>query len=247
MLNALRFLTIIPLGKPGELTPKKMAASMAWFPAVGLLLGGIIWCINQALYMFMPGGVIDALVITALAFLTGGLHLDGLADTCDGLYGGRGDRARTLEIMKDSHIGAMGVIGVVVVLLLKYGALGGLYSHSRSYALLLAPMLARWTQVLMAYRFEYARKHGSLAQPFVEHLGVGHVLFATLFTLGASYGIAGLGGLATAGMVLLFAVAARLYFIIKLGGVTGDVIGAVSESAEAFAFVVAVLIGYALW
>jgi adenosylcobinamide-GDP ribazoletransferase len=247
MLNALRFLTILPLGRGAELTAKRMAASMAWFPAVGLLLGGMVWGIDKALYYFMPGGVTDAIVITALALVTGGLHLDGLADTCDGLYGGRGDRVRTLEIMKDSHVGAMGVIGLVAVLLLKYGALDGLYGDARGYALLLAPMHARWAQVIMAYRVVYVRKEKSLAQPFVDHLSAGHILFATLFTLGASFGIAGLGGIVMAGMVAVFALAARLYFRIKLGGITGDVIGAVSESAEAFAFVVAILVGFGLW
>lgn len=233
VLTAFRFLTILPLGKGGETGPKDMAKSMAWFPLVGLSLGLGLYALSYVLIRFFPQPVVDVALIAALAFVTGGFHLDGFADTLDGMYGGRGDRARTLEIMKDSHVGAMGLIGLVFLILFKYAALDSVTWSYRTGALIAMPVAGRWAQVLMAFGSEYARKDGSLAQPFVEHLELGQFITATLLAALGVLVFAGPRALAILAACGVFTLLARYYFNRKIGGVTGDTIGAVSEACEA--------------
>jgi adenosylcobinamide-GDP ribazoletransferase len=238
LLTAFRFLTVIPLGRGDDPGPKGMAAAMMWFPVVGFALGLVLVCINWAFDRTLPQQVLDAVLITTLVVMTGALHLDGFADTLDGISGGRGDKARMLAIMKDSHIGAVGVVGLVLLLLMKYAALESLPWHIRAGTLILMPVAGRWTQVLMAFGSDYARKEGSLAQPFVEHLELGHFLFATFTAALAAFLFVGLKALMVTGAVGVIALGAKYYFARRLGGVTGDTIGAVSETCE-----VLVLIG----
>lgn len=241
-ITALRFLTIVPLGRGREMDGRGMAAAMAWFPAAGALLGAALVLMDSLLADRLPGPVVSVLLVAALALVTGGLHLDGLADTLDGMFGGRGDRERTLAIMKDSRIGAMGVIGLVLVLLFKYEALENLRGPLRASWLFLMPVLARFSQVVMSYRAEYARRVGSLARPFVEFLGFGQLAFAAVFTLAVALWAAGAKGAVALLAVVLLTLAARYYFHRRLGGITGDTIGAVSELNEALVLLAAVLV-----
>jgi len=239
LLTAIRFLTILPLGRGEALEPKKMAASMAWFPFVGLLLGAALMALDLGLTgRVFPRPVVDAILIAFMALVTGGLHLDGFADTLDGTFGGRGDKARTLEIMKDSRIGAMGVVGIAVLLLLKFTALGGVPADDRWHALVLMPVLARWSQVSMAFRAKAARSGGSLAGSFVEYLGFGHLLLASLATLAAAFFIGGTTGVAALAAVSLLTLASKAHFNRWLGGITGDTIGCVSEINEVLVLLV---------
>jgi len=231
-ITAFRFLTILPLGKGKTVEPERMAASMAWFPLVGAWLGGALFAVDYLLRLVVPGNVSSVLVIALLALVTGGLHLDGFADTLDGIFGGRGDKARILEIMKDSRIGAIGVVGLVFLLMLKFVSLDGLFGDSRAYALVLMPTLARWSQVCMALGARSARGEGSLAKPFLEHLNGWHLVSASAVTFAVAVLLAGLKGLVVVVPVAAITVAARLYFNRKIGGITGDTIGAVSEVNE---------------
>lgn len=241
-MTALRFLTILPLGRGCELDGRGMARAMAWFPVAGALMGGALVGLDGLLPGRLPGPVVSVLLVALLALVTGGLHLDGFADTLDGMYGGRGDRERTLAIMKDSRIGAMGVIGLVLLLLLKYESVENLRGTLRVPGLLLMPVMARFSQVLMSYRAEYARREGSLAQPFVEHIGAGHVAFAATFTAGLSFWAAGVKGLVVLCAVVVLTYLAREYFHARIGGITGDTIGAVSEFNEVLVLLVMFLV-----
>jgi adenosylcobinamide-GDP ribazoletransferase len=236
-LTAVRFLTVLPLGRGKVAEPGRMASAMAYFPLVGTLIGLALASVDYLLSGLLPRQVLDVILIGLLALVAGGLHLDGLADSVDGIIGGRGDKARTLEIMKDSRIGAMGVVGLTLLLLLKYAALEGLTGHLRTGALIVMPTLGRWSQVQMSFRSKAARSEGSLAQPFTELLRLRHFLIATAVSIAvASY--AGLRGALAFGLVLIFSLAARAYFHRSLGGVTGDTIGGVSELSEALVLLV---------
>jgi adenosylcobinamide-GDP ribazoletransferase len=240
-LDALRFLTIVPLGRGGggeTVEPERMASSMAYFPLVGAWLGVFLWLLDFSLGKILPHLVVAVLLVGFLALITGGLHLDGLADTLDGIFGGRGDRERALAIMKDSRVGAMGVVGLALLLLLKFTCIDALHGLARGQALIVMPMLARFSQVQLAYRSEYARKEGSLARPFVEFLELRHFIAAAVGALLITYIAAGFRGLLPLAATLAFTLGARLYFHGKLGGVTGDTIGFVSEINEALVLVV---------
>ena len=243
LLTAFRFLTILPLGRGKVVDAPHMARSMAFFPLVGAWLGLLLLLMDRVLVRVFPHLVVAALLVGILALITGGLHLDGFADTLDGLFGGRGDRARTLDIMKDSRIGAMGVVGLVVLLGIKFTSIDSMGAAYKGGALVLMPTVARWSQVQLAFKATYARKEGSLAQPFVENLEISHFLAASAGAALVSYiaaGVSGLIVLAGAGIVTMLA---KLYFTRRIGGITGDTIGAVSEMNEVLVLLAFLVIG----
>lgn len=244
---AVTFLTGIPLPVRSEATPADLWRSMAWYPLVGLALGAAAWGLYSGLLVVLPGLVAAALVIAALELVTRGLHMDGLMDTADGLLSGA-PRERALEIMKDSHAGALGVLAAVFVVVLKVAALGAL---SRADAA--APLLAGWAAAralppLGVYLWPYARLEGTGAA-FTRERTPGPVLVALGFlavalvvaaavatTLGAASGwwaplvVVGAGMGATLGLQALIAR--------RLGGLTGDVYGMGVQVAEVAALVV---------
>src|SRR3989338_11572433 len=113
-LLALQFLTRIPVRIKDKIEDGDCGYSMVWFPAVGLILGGILALVFKLAALAVNPAIAVILVITVYMFLTGALHLDGLSDACDGLYGGKGDKVKTLEIMRDSRIGTIGALAMVL-------------------------------------------------------------------------------------------------------------------------------------
>lgn len=247
------FLTILPVRVRRN---DKLAAARTWFPVVGLLLGGLLAGADLLLRVGIravqggPGALhggplvpmlLGTILVALLALLTRGLHLDGFIDTCDALLGGF-DRRRRLEILRDPHVGAFGVVGAVCLLLAKAITMGSIPLESRTWVILMVPCISRWAILLVMGRFPYARNEG-LGTPFVRAGGATRVTVAGLAVAGtASVALAGLPGLAlvaAAGVVAwsVGAWAARL-----LGGVTGDTYGAVVEATETTMLVLAVFV-----
>jgi adenosylcobinamide-GDP ribazoletransferase len=227
LLVALAFLTRLPVPARGE-DAHARAASLAWYPLVGLLLGVLLgllaWSLNGA-----PSMVRATVVLVAWVALTGALHLDGLADSADAWIGGLGDRERTLAIMKDPRCGPAGVVALVLLLLCKFAALASLPPVAWP-ALLLAPLLAR-TGLTALF----------LTTPYVRGGGLGAALAeAPRATCVMAVSLAGIACLLDGWRGLLALVAAGAVFglwrrasVRRLGGFTGDVAGAVAESIEA--------------
>lgn len=199
-----------------------------FFPLIGALLGLILAGID--LLLAPVGGLALASVslVALLALLTRGLHLDGLGDTFDG-FGAGGNRERILRIMDDSHIGAFGVIAIVLVLSFKIHALASIDAE-RWRALLAAPVLGRWAMVVLGYRSQPAKP--GLGSALVEHLTTGHFFFATATTLFLTTAILHAGGLVIMGAVYVFGLVSKSFFHRRLGGVTGDTCGAIGELSE---------------
>lgn len=233
---AVAFLTIFPVGRELPMEPARLARSMGLFPAVGLVIGLLLVAINWALSPLLPRQVLDSLLVLIMIVITGGLHLDGMADVIDGLAGSR-DRQGALRIMKDSRVGAMGAAGLMMVLLLKYVCLHNVPSGLRPAALLFMPAAGRWVQVVLACCAPYVRREGGTGAVFVEHVGgreflvAGVTLVAAALILFKWYGVALLIILGLAALLLL------RYFRCRLGGVTGDVLGAATELIEVFTLV----------
>lgn len=228
-LSALQFLTIWPWPRRTTRLPDEVGRSAIFFPAIGLLLGIMLALFDKVLATVANPGLSAVLVVALLAWLTRGLHLDGLGDTFDGLGAG-GDRERMLPIMDDSHTGAFGVIAIVLVLFLKIHALESI-EMNRWRALLAAPMLARWAMVLLGYHARAAKP--GLGAIFLDHLGNRQLVYATLITLVCIAALLREVGLVLMTWVTLFALASKIYFHRRLGGITGDTFGAVSELSEA--------------
>ena len=250
---ALQFLTRIPLRLTRPPTEEEMAGALLWFPAVGLLLGvlgagSLLLLERVASHASLLAGFV---VVLLWVVLTGAFHLDGLADTFDGLLSGRSG-AEAGQIMKDSRLGAMGAVALFLVLSAKIIALGEVAQRGLWWAALLAPATGRWWIVLAAWR--------GRSPPWC-HSGIGY-LFAgkvTLWRVLASGAmILGAGGLALwfaggtltalglAGAALLAGCLASLALTLRayrtLGGITGDVLGAGCEIAEATVLVVVALL-----
>lgn len=227
---AIQFLTIIPLPFSVRCGEKDLGRSLAYFPLAGLALGALLVGLNYLFSLVLPRMVVDLLLVTALAIVSGVLHLDGLADVCDGLAA-RGDRERFLKVMKDSHIGAAGAIGLVLALLLKYAALLSLPVSLKQQALFCFPMLARFAQVLMIVGARQARSDG-LGAVMISGAGWPQLILATMTTLAAALLLMGLRGLWVFVAACLLTWALRAWFHRKIGGITGDIIGFASELNE---------------
>jgi adenosylcobinamide-GDP ribazoletransferase len=229
--TAISFLTVFPVGNDLVPEPDRLARSMGFFPAVGLLLGLGLVVLNWLLDGLLPRPVLDCLLILFLILATGALHLDGIADLIDGLAGGK-DKASILEIMKDSRVGAIGVVGLVMILLLKYLSLFNVSLELKSAALIMTPAAGRWVQVVLASYCKYIRPQGGTGSVFVELVGEREVLIATGTLIAAALVLFGFNGIF---LVFLFGIVAMVlmrYFQGRLGGVTGDVLGAATEIVE---------------
>src|SRR5579871_3238157 len=139
---ALSFLTVLPVAIESA-SESDVAASMAWFPLVGLAMGILFALEDRALAFLLGHAVRSAIIVLSMAVLSGAIHLDGLADTADALGAG-GDRIRALEVLRDSRIGTFGAIALFFDLGLKVLVLAGLSGRPRLTGLILAPMLGRW-------------------------------------------------------------------------------------------------------
>lgn len=233
---ALQFLTIIPLPFSVRCEERDLGRSMALFPLAGLTLGALLVGVNYLLSIILPRSVVDLLLVTTLSVLTGVLHLDGLADVCDGLAA-RGGRERFLAVMKDSRTGAAGAVGLVLLLLLKYQALLHLPIEVKQQALFCFPLLARFSQVLMTVGAVKARSDG-LGSTFIAGAGWRQLLIATVTTLAAAVLLLGIQGLWLFVVAYLLTWGIKAWFNRRIGGVTGDIIGFASELNEVFCLLV---------
>jgi len=233
---AIGFLTRLPVPAPPFDDKTAQSTSVAWYPLVGALIGGLL-CALAWILQGAPALLSAALIVTAWVVLTGALHLDGLADSADAWIGGLGDRERTLQIMKDPRSGPAGVIALVLVLLLKFAALASL-GASAYLPLLLAPVLARAALTALFVWMPYARRDG-LGTPLLQASpgaccwALGATVLLSLF-----FGRQGLSAIVAAILVWLLWRRACLQ---RIGGFTGDTAGALAEMVE-----VAVLIAFAV-
>lgn len=231
---AITFLTKIPVPGPKQITTDSLVRGSAYYPLVGALLGGILWLFTYLLN-FLFGNTASlpaaALLLTLWVFLTGALHLDGLADTFDGLVGGLTKEDR-LRIMQDSSAGSFGVVAVVLTLLLKFCFLQQLQGERLLIALLYSPLLSRWSMVVLMYFTPYARKTASLGKPFVELIGKNQLALASALTIATGFLYPQIFFLTLLLPVVLMTALLRWFFLQKIGGITGDCLGATNELLE---------------
>ncbi|MBC2677879.1 adenosylcobinamide-GDP ribazoletransferase [Pseudomonas baltica] len=224
---ALQFLSSLPVRLPGMPSPQDSGRSLLFYPAVGLLFGVLLWAAS-ALLAGTPVLLHAALLLTLWVVLSGGLHLDGLADSADAWLGGFGDRERTLLIMKDPRSGPMAVVTLMLVLLLKFCALLALLEQGQQAALMLAPILGRAAMLGLFMTTPYVRA-GGLGQALADHLPrrAGAWLLAGVALVSLAFCGVWISLLVLAGFVAL-----RRQMIKRLGGTTGDTAGAMLELLE---------------
>ena len=252
-LTALRFLTVIRVPYRREVAPEEVGRSIGYFPVVGLIIGLILAALNWLLGLLLPSAVVNGLLIVSLTVITGALHLDGFADTCDGIAGNK-TVADRWQVMHDSRTGAFGIVGVVLLLLVKYVSLNSVPESLMIAALLLMPVVSRWAMVYAVFAYPYARPEG-LGKVFKQRTSWQNFTAATMVTLAIAIGLARLANLAyfyLAGLSIILVVwmvvmAVATYLQRKFSGLTGDTYGAINEVAEVGVLILVCLLAHSGW
>ncbi|MDY6935809.1 MAG: adenosylcobinamide-GDP ribazoletransferase [Spirochaetota bacterium] len=231
ILVALGFLTLIPIPQREKIEMGSFARSMAYYPLVGLLIGFILFSVYFLLRDYFSPLLIMVLVTGIWARGTGSLHLEGFVDAVDGFSAGP-DRERILSVMKDPNCGSKGVVALVFLIFFKIAILMDIPDDLIFHSLLIAPAISRWSMVSASFFCDYARNKGGLGKPFVENVGIREFIISCSIVL-----IAGLVLLQTQFIAVMiapicFTIAAILYLKKRLGGITGDVLGALNELME---------------
>lgn len=232
-LIAVSFLTILPVSV--DVTEKKnaLARAMIFFPLVGLGIAGVSLGLVHLLNPFLSERLSNLLLVLFPIVLSGGLHTDGLSDFFDGFFQGK-SREDILRVMKDPHIGVWGTLSIVFFILLKWELLMILPSKGKIF--LVAITLSRWSHVFLSYLQPYARIEGGLGEAVAQKIGKRELAGASLLALLAA-GLLGWNGLCVFLGIFLFVLWMGHFCQKKIGGITGDAIGATGEMSEIMSYV----------
>ncbi|MFQ5834677.1 MAG: adenosylcobinamide-GDP ribazoletransferase [bacterium] len=230
LLAAFRFLTIVPLKVKIEESDELLVSSMTFFPVVGLSIGAFLFLVHRIGSIVFSPRLVNMLVLLGWVSITGALHLDGFMDTVDGLCGGK-TREERLKIMKDPSSGAKGTVGLVGLLGLKFLLLLEIESSLKMGTLLLTPAIGRWSMVLAAYLAPYARMEG-LGKVFITHKRAGTAFWTSLTIIVLGLVIFKSTFLYLMGVCLGATYLLTVYFKSRMGGITGDTLGALNEIIE---------------
>lgn len=245
---ALQFLTRLPVPLSGEADLKLMPRSTLFFPLVGAVIGLILAGAAFLLSFLLPYQVVVSAVIVLSFMITGGMHADGLMDTADGLFSGR-SREKMLEIMRDSRVGAMGVIALVSLVVIKFSLLLAVFQNAGTggayFALVLvaAATCSRWAMAGAICFCPYARSGPGLGKTFAGKATKRELAVATVVTIVVVAGLLKWLGLVVIGSVALATAVMCWYICRRLGGLTGDTYGAINEIMEVVVLLVVVLLG----
>jgi adenosylcobinamide-GDP ribazoletransferase len=237
-LAAFRFLTVIPLPLGREATPQEIGGSLPYFPVVGLIFGLLLAGMYGVLALLFPASIVLVLVMALAVLLNGALHLDGFIDTCDGLAGNKPVEERW-RVMRDSRVGAFGVIGAAMLFLGRYVSLAGLPDGLAPAALVLMPVIGRWAMVWGIVAYPYARPSG-LGTLFKQNASRWAFPIGSVIVLVVALAVAALRRLpyfylaaaAVVGGVFLITALWTHFLSAKFAGLTGDSYGAINEIAE---------------
>ena len=225
---AFAFMTVLPVRLKEELSPGDLGKASGWYPLVGVLIGGLVWLAKYSLQQIFPLLLTAVLCVTLWVFLSGGLHLDGLADCFDGMVNSSSPERR-LEIMKDPRLGSFGGLGLLLALLIKVAAVYSLAPGRDWVAILSAAALGRW-MILLAGKQPLARP-GGMGADFALGLKTASFAWAAILPL-ALVILGGWQGLLAAALAHLAALGIFRLARSRLGGVTGDVYGLTVEITE---------------
>jgi len=242
-LAALQFLTLFPIRR--SFSAEQLGRSTVYFPLVGLLVGLILAGLSYLLGWLLPRSLVNIILVASLALCSGALHLDGLADTFDGIAGHR-TRERRLEIMRDSRIGGFGAAGLALFLIFEYVALNSLPPHWLPWILILAPALSRWAMVIAIFVYPYARDQG-LGSPFKHAMRWYHLIIATIIALAVAAITFRVAGLAIILVTWIMTALVAGFLVRRLGGLTGDTYGAINELTTLTVLVIASMLIFKHW
>lgn len=228
-----------------EVSPEQLGSSIVCFPVVGIVIGLILAGLYWLLHLVLPSAVVSGLLLVCLVVLTGGLHLDGFVDTCDGIASHKTPEARR-EVMRDSRAGALGMVGVCCLLIVKYVSLNSVPQNLMMTTLVLMPVVSRWAMVYAVFAYPYARPSG-LGKVFKQGASWRRLTMATLVALAVAIPWFRLAGLVIMLGVWVIVVAMAAYLKGKFSGLTGDTYGAINEVAEVGVLILVCLLAHNQW
>ncbi|OGV97546.1 MAG: cobalamin 5'-phosphate synthase [Nitrospinae bacterium RIFCSPLOWO2_02_FULL_39_110] len=241
-LLSIQFLTIINIqNSRGTDYEKRLRGTTIFFPFVGLLIGIILFLTAKLSSLLLPLSVSDALVLIVLIIITGGLHIDGFADTIDGFAGGK-DKENILIIMKDSRIGTFGVTGLIMFLMTKYLAIQSLPVDSKYLILTVMPVFGRWSVLPMGLLFEYARTGGGTGKAFAGSIKLKEFIIGTILSSVIIVSLLGVKGFLMIAVIFIATLIIGRYSENRIGGITGDVFGATIEINELITIIMALVL-----
>ncbi|MGR8930918.1 MAG: adenosylcobinamide-GDP ribazoletransferase [Gammaproteobacteria bacterium] len=236
LLVALQFLTRLPISRQLNADDETLGSSVLYYPLVGFVIG-VLLNVLALVFSAAPEMVAATLVLCGWVWLTGGLHLDGLADCADAFVGGLGDRQRSLQIMKDPSAGPIAVVALILLLLLKWCAIVVLIQQNNLHFLMLAPLLGRCAILLLMLSTPYVSPQG-IAERLIQYMPITEVRQVVIASLIFSGFIIGWFNVLLVGALVL---SIRAIAVERLGGSTGDVYGAAVELVETVAMLTAVI------
>jgi len=238
---ALQFLTVFPIQLKQMPSKQQNGQSLLFYPVIGLGIGLVLYTIALGLSA-LPSMLLSSLILVIWIWLTGGLHLDGLADTADAWVGGFGDKERTLKIMKDPACGPIGVLSLIIVCILKWSAIYVLLEKQYVQALILFPMLGRLVPLFLFLTTDYVREKGlgsSIANYIPKMISI--IVACLSLSLFTYFSWLGLGCIMISILILLYL---RQQFIRRIDGITGDTVGASIELVEMAAILSFVVLSF---
>ncbi|MGD8455134.1 MAG: adenosylcobinamide-GDP ribazoletransferase [Anaerolineales bacterium] len=238
ILVAAQFLTIVPPIIKRVFTKKELGRAVGFFPLIGVVIGFVLLGVEIIFSFVLPQTITAALVLGLWILFTGALHIDGLLDSMDGLFGAHTPEKRLL-IMQDERVGAFAFAGGAILILLKFTALASL--DSLTAPLLLAPTLGRWAVTLAVPLFPYGREEG-LGRAMKDHANWRQIEAGTIITMLVAWFTWGWYGLILLPITLLLTMAAASYVLKRLPGLTGDIYGALCEITETIILLLFVVI-----
>jgi len=245
-ITAIRTLTIFPV--PGKDT-NDFSASIKWFSLIGFILGAFMFAIVILLKPFsgfLSAEVLAIFLVLAITVMTRGLHLDGLADWADGFLGNI-HKERTLAIMKDPHVGTFGIVALFILLMMKWVFFKRLIVEDLEFLIIGPYVISRTAMASLSVLYNYGGDQDGLGKSFIANAKRSNLYFALTITVVLLSFLYGVSGILLFGTALIFERVLGYWFARKLGGVTGDLLGAACEISEtAFLFIFFIVMKYAL-
>ena len=243
LINAVQFLTILRIKNEPSIDTKKLGSSYVYFPLVGASLGIALIALDKVLSLTLPPLLTNLILIFTLFIITGGMHIDGLADSCDALFSGKG-KDEMLSIMREVHVGTFGILAIVAIILFKLALLSSIPQDLRNFSLILMALLSRYSMSLAVNFFPYARSEGK-AGVFFKEKSIKNFFFSTAITLIILLFTFRIISLAILSLSVGFTLLASLWVKRKIGGLTGDTLGALSELNEVLVLLSVVILSRA--
>ncbi|MGC8976106.1 MAG: adenosylcobinamide-GDP ribazoletransferase [Candidatus Ratteibacteria bacterium] len=226
ILSSIQFLTILRFK---EIDENDLPYSLIFFPLCGLIIGFLSLIINKYLLKFLSLIFVDTITVFFIIFITGAIHIDGVSDTFDGIFGGK-NKNEILKIMRDKNIGCFGVLSILFVVLSKIFLLNSI-KNFKFQTIILFPILSRWAIVYSIYFFNYARDYGK-AKIFFDNINGKIFIYSTILSCVLIFLSGGINSLSLFLPVIILTYILNKFFSKKIGGLTGDTIGAIVEFNE---------------